>query len=82
MYGYDLLHIHDEISIFLTISTKMVLVKHMYILNSKNQTGIFQNENSGMKTHINCVSVNVLEQSTNYSILYILSKNKILTKQT
>ena len=32
MYGYDPLHIHDEISMFLTISTKIVLVKtHVYM---------------------------------------------------
>ena len=46
MYGYDPLHIHDEISMFLTLSSKTVLVKDMYTLNSKNQNGIFQNENS------------------------------------
>ena len=41
MHGYDPLHIYDEISMFLTLSTKMVLIKHMYILKFKNQTGIF-----------------------------------------
>ena len=41
MYGYDPLHIYDAISMFLTLSTKMVLVKPTHILNSKNQTDIF-----------------------------------------
>ena len=92
MYENDPLHIHGEISMFLTLSSKTVLVRDMYIRNSKNQTGIFQkrklfcifqNKNSFMKTQLNqvCVCVyGILEQSTNYSILYILSKNKILTK--
>ena len=55
MYGYDPLQIYDEISIFLTLSSKIVLIKHKYILKLKNQTDIFQNENSFMKTHINLV---------------------------
>ena len=59
MYEYDPLHIYDEISMFLTISTKMVLVKTCILWVPKNQTGIFPNENPFMKTQINleCVCV-------------------------
>ena len=55
MYGYDPLHIYDEISMFLTLSSKISFDKHKYIMKLKKQTGIFQNENSFMKTHKSCV---------------------------
>ena len=41
VYGYESLHMYDEISMFLTISTKMVLVKTYVNMKFKNQTGIF-----------------------------------------
>ena len=59
----------------------MVLVKHMYILNSKNQTGVFLElkifyEN----TYKSCVWVylNLSNPPTNLSFTFYL-KNKILT---
>ena len=82
MYGYDPLHNQDEISMFLTLSISLVLVercKHEYQKpnNILSQRKIFSKlkifyENNSIKS----VCVYVLEQSTNYSILYILSKNK------
>ena len=76
MYGYDPLHIHDEISMFLAINTKMVMVKTHVYMKSKNQTGIlpkwkslFQNENSFMKTHLNQECVYMIYLSNPPTIL-------------
>ena len=81
VYGYDPLHIHGEISMLLTLSTKSVLVNNTCILWIPKTKPVFcQNETSFLKWKFFyenssksrvCV-YNILEQSTNYSILYIL----------
>ena len=49
----------------------------MYILKLKNETGIFQNENSFMKTHLNfvCVYINLSNTQLIYSLHFILKTN-------
>ena len=55
VYRYDPLHIYDEISMFVTFSSKMVFVKTYVYMKLQKSKRYFQNENSFKKTHLNLV---------------------------
>ena len=79
VYGYDPLYKHGEISMFLTLSTKYGFGKTCKLEYQKpNRYFVKLKEKFFCKNNlIKSVCIYVLEQSTNYSILYILTKNKI-----
>ena len=68
VYGYDPLHIWDEISMFLTLSSKISFDKSKMIF--------FKTQNYLMKSHINFVCIYEFEQSrTNLSFTFYLKLN-------
>ena len=83
MYGYDLLHIHDEISMFLTISTKNGFgLRHVYFEFQKPNRyfskwkSFYENTNKSWV----CVCICTWAIHQLFFPLQFLSKNKILTK--